>query len=515
MAAEPAPAAPAAPAATPADPVPAGLYSGVMRFKMGTASYPIYAIVLQDGTASLFVRTSAGVAGSAHGFALHGLVVRPRNAVFSAPFTALTQPGYQVGNLPYFSGASGTLNGVVQPGGAITGRFMTPHDTGTFTLSPMAADTKRAASGAVIAGSFDQDLPGKSGIVAVPATVKADGTATAVDKTTRCGVSRTYVIPDPARNAYQIADEVNCGRGAARRYTGAQAFFPKGTGAAWNEGKPFDVDTLVTITDGEKAGYMKVAARRSADGGAAAAVAPANVAGLYHGEMTVAGSSAKYPVFAIVLKDGSASVFATTSMPAPDSPQGFAFRGMMFKPNGADFETPFTPFTQPGNVVAGLEKFPGTPGTLRGQIKPDGSIVGTYTTPVASGTLMLAAMPEEYDRMGSGDDIAGSYYHVITTRGMQIIGYETIKPDGTNVHGDDLLKCPVLQIYTVPDAYHNAYVIENTISCPGRPASKYHGHEAFFPRGTGAAVNGGMPFTTNTILAITEDNRTGFLKIAK
>lgn len=508
------PGAPAsARAAVPADINPEGLYAGSIMFRQASASYPVYAIVLKDGTTSFFIRTSSSVPGSPHGFALSGVTIKPRGTVFSSPFVPVTQPGYAVGNLPHFAGSAGTINGVFRPGGTISGRFMTPHDTGTFTLKPMTDDYARSVSPEAIAGSFDYDFPVKGGAATGTDTVQTDGTATGTESAVRCTTLQKYMMPDASRNALAVDNSVACRSGGTKRYSGLQAYFPKGTGATWNEGKNFEADTLVTITQGSGAGFMRMAMRQSPE--AAAIRANPSVAGLYHGEMTVAGSSAKYPVFAIVLKDGKASVFVTTAFPAPDSPQGFAFRGVNFKPDGANFETPFTPFTQTGAVTPGLEKFAGAPGIIRGTIKPGVSITGTYQNPVASGTLTLTAMPEEYGRMGSGEDIAGVYDHVFTTRGMQVIGYEVLKPDGTNVHYDDVLQCPVLQIYTVPDAYHNTYSVENRVACPGRPVSKYEGLQAFFPRGTGAQVNGGTPFTTDTILAITEDNRTGFLKIAK
>lgn len=508
-----APAAPAPASAAPADVNPEGLYAGSIMFRQASASYPLYAIVQRDGSTSFFIRTATTTPGSPGGFVLSRVTVKPRGSLWSSPFTAVTQPGYKVGNLPHLAGSSGTINGLFQPGNVMMGRFMTPHDTGTFTLKLMSADHERLASNEVISGTFDYDVPGKGARVLATHRVKADGTASTTNAATRCTTAQTITIPDPSRNVYALNETVSCRAGAAKRYTGHQAYFPKGAGAAWNEGKPFETDTLVTITEGDGAGFMRVAMRQSPE--ADAVRANPSIAGLYHGEMTVAGSSVKYPVFAIVLKDGNASVFVTTKFPAPDSPQGFAFRGVNFKPNGNSFETPFTPFTQTGAVTPGLEKFAGVPGTIRGTVKPGESITATYTTPQATGTLTLNAMPEEYGRMGSGEDIAGVYDHVFTTHGMQVIGYEVLKPDGTNVHYDDVLKCPVLQIYTVPDAYHNTYAVENRVACPGRPVAKYEGLQAFFPRGTGAQVNGGTPFTTDTILAITEDNRTGFLKIAK
>jgi hypothetical protein len=246
---------------------------------------------------------------------------------------------------------------------------------------------------------------------------------------------------------------------------------------------------------------------------AATLTANANPEGLYTGTLTNNVAQATWPVFAIVLKDGTFAIFAKESDFAPKVGLGITISGAKVVPAVGNFSMAYTAYTQPGYTFTnGQTKISGTmTGTITpGTITPGTSITGTYTSPVDTGSFTLNAI-SDYGRAASTATIAGTYHYSYVVGNVFIDATTTIAADGTATVSDTAM-CSGPSTYSVPDGTHNAYKVTNSAVCP-TPIPAFSGLAAFFPAHTGAALNGGMDFTTDTLVAIADNGNSGLMVI--
>lgn len=248
----------AAPAPTP--PVnanPEGIYTGTMTATTAGATWPVFAIVLPDGTSAIFVTQSNFTVRVPIGFAITGVTLSPNVNSFTNNFTAYTQAGLLFTNGQ--TSVTGTLTGTVNARTSITGTWTSQLDSGSFTLSYAAGDYERAASNALLAGTYGHGYVANNFLVTATTTYLDNGTGTGSD-TINCTSALTYTIPDPTRNAYRVATNATCPTGALS-FNGLQARFPAGTGAALNGGVNFTTDTLVSVAHNGAQAYMIIASK--------------------------------------------------------------------------------------------------------------------------------------------------------------------------------------------------------------------------------------------------------------
>ena len=245
---------------------------------------------------------------------------------------------------------------------------------------------------------------------------------------------------------------------------------------------------------------------------AAVLTANGDAEGIYVGTLTFAIAGTTVPLFAVVLKDGTAAVFATQSALTTDVPLGFGLHGVSLKPQGASFSSPFTAYTQSGYQINGRKSFTGT---LAGTVSPGVSMTGTFTSTLDNGTFTLSALPADYARISSAASIAGTYHHSYAASGLVLDATDTINADGTG-SGTDTAGCVYAGSYAVPDPTHNAYKVTNDSTCgTNPPQARYNGLDVFFPAGSGAAVHGGVNFATDTVISVSDNSDTAYMLYAK
>lgn len=241
---------------------------------------------------------------------------------------------------------------------------------------------------------------------------------------------------------------------------------------------------------------------------AALLTANANPEGLYTGTLTNNVAHTTLPVFAIVLKDGTFEIFATEGTFTPKVPLGISISGAKVVPAAGSFSTAYTAYTQAGYTFTnGQAKISGT---MSGSIAPGTSITGTYVSPVDNGSFTLNAVAD-YGRAASTAMIAGTYRYSYVVGNVLIDATTTINADGTSTVSDTAM-CSGPSLYSVPDATHNAYKVTNNAQCP-TAIPPFTGLAAFFPANTGAALNGGVSFTTDTLVAIADNGNSGLMVI--
>jgi hypothetical protein len=242
---------------------------------------------------------------------------------------------------------------------------------------------------------------------------------------------------------------------------------------------------------------------------AAVLTANANPEGLYIGTLTNSVAGTTMPVFAIVLKDRTFAIFASASPFGPHVLLGITITGGRVAPAVGAFTTPYTATTQPGFTLDGTQNK--VSGTITGPVVAGTSITGTYVSPLDSGSLTVIAVPG-YGRAGSLAAIAGTYQYGYAGGPTQIIfATTTVNVDGTATVTDNAF-CSGPAVYSVPDTAHNACKVTNSAQCSGQPTMPaLVGLGAFFPAGTGAALNGGTNFATDTFVAIADNGINGFM----
>ena len=233
---------------------PEGLYVGTLTNNVAQATWPVFAIVLKDGTFEIFAKQADFAPKLPIGIVISGAKIAPAAGSFTATYTADTQPGLFFTNGQ--SKLTGTMSGTITPGTSITGTYTSPVDTGSFALNAVP-DYNRAASTATIAGTYRYNYVASGFLVAASTTINADGTATVSD-TSSCAGPSTYSVPDALHNAYKVTNDAQCPGTTMPPYLGLAAFFPAGTGAAFNDGTNFSTDTLVSIADNGVNGFMVI-----------------------------------------------------------------------------------------------------------------------------------------------------------------------------------------------------------------------------------------------------------------
>jgi Immunoglobulin domain len=251
---------------------PEGLYLGTVHYTVAGTTLPIFAIVLKDGTAAVFVTEKVLPLNAPVGSSLHGLSIKPTGAGFSSPFIAYRQSGYLFTNGQ--STVNGTLSGTIIPGTSISGTFASDVDNGAFQLTAMTSDYNRPASLATLAGTYAYDsayyVQPSGPETTFHSVTTTDSAGNAGGATTSLGCTSngaTNVIPNPLHNVYTTAVTFTCpapNPQATLSFTAMSAFFPAGTGAGIVGPAPFASDTQVIITDDttEQVAFMIVSAKQ-------------------------------------------------------------------------------------------------------------------------------------------------------------------------------------------------------------------------------------------------------------
>ena len=243
--------------------------------------------------------------------------------------------------------------------------------------------------------------------------------------------------------------------------------------------------------------------------------ANADPEGLYLGTLTYATAGTTLPLFAIVLKDGTAAAFVTDHVLPINAPVGYSLHGLTVTATGATFTSSFTALLQSGYVFQTTGQHTAS-GTLTGTIVPGTSITGTFTSDLDHGTFVLNAMSTDYNRPASLATIAGTYaydsayfpppagpetvFHTVTTGSADGTGSATTSTGCVSSGATN----------TIPDPMHNAYKVIANFTCPvppnATPNLTFTALSAFFPAGTGAGIVGSnLPFTSDTAVIITDD----------
>jgi hypothetical protein len=242
---------------------------------------------------------------------------------------------------------------------------------------------------------------------------------------------------------------------------------------------------------------------------AAVLTANGNPEGFYVGTLTSNIAQTTQTLLAVVLKDGTFQIFVKERDFSPLVPKGFSLSGAKVSPAAGSFTTTYTGYTLPGYVFSNNQ--PTITGTLTGTIAPGVSITGTYTSGVDTGSFALTAAPD-YNRAASTATIAGTYHYSYFPNATLINATITIDADGTATVVDSAA-CDGPVTYSVPDPLHNAYKVTNSAKCPGVTMPPFIGLAVFFPAGTGAALNDGENFPTDTLVAIADNGINGLMVI--
>ena len=259
---------------------PQGVYYGSLKFNSQQTAWPLFAIVLKNGTAAVFAiqsyATGAMSAGPVPiGIGLQGVQVVTSGSSFTSSFTAHTQTGYVLTNGQ--TSATGTITGTVNPGVSITGTFTSTLDDGTFTMTASSVSYAASASLGAIAGTYHHSyavFSGSSTIYNATELIFTDGTGSGTDNAS-CTYTGTYAAPDANHNAYNVTTHSTCGTQSSATYSGIAAFFPAGSaaGAALNTAlngvgqgattglTNFATDTVVSVADNGTTAYMIFASK--------------------------------------------------------------------------------------------------------------------------------------------------------------------------------------------------------------------------------------------------------------
>jgi hypothetical protein len=241
--------------------------------------------------------------------------------------------------------------------------------------------------------------------------------------------------------------------------------------------------------------------------------------GLYLGTLHYVTAGTTLPVFAIVLKDGTAAAFVTdhvlTTDPSFPAPVGYSLHGLSVKPTLSNFSSTYTAFLQSGYRFSNGQST--SSGTLSGTVVPGSSITGTFSSDLDSGSFTLTALTADYSRPASPATLAGTYgydsaYYVPSspTTGTENVFHSVTMTDSTGSTGSATTSTGCTSngsTNQVPDPQHNANTVTAVFSCPPpqTPTMTFTALSAFFPAGTGAGIISPSAFATDTTLIITDD----------
>jgi hypothetical protein len=270
----------------------------------------------------------------------------------------------------------------------------------------------------------------------------------------------------------------------------------------------------VTLADGGATFTVTVSnSTGSVTSSSAKLSANADPEGIYKGTMTFALAGATLPIFAIVLKDGTAAAFVTDHVLPTNAPVGYSLHGLSVIASGGTFTSSFTALLQSGYVFNnGVITEKTSSGTLTGTVNPGTSITGTFTSDLDHGTFTLNAMTADYNRLASLASLAGTYkydsaYFDTTTQTEKVFeSTTTAGADGVGSATTTTGCTSTGSITTVPDPMHNAYTTTANFTCSVAPPTlTFTALSAFFPAGTGAGIVGSTAFTSDTTVIITDD----------
>jgi hypothetical protein len=230
--------------------------------------------------------------------------------------------------------------------------------------------------------------------------------------------------------------------------------------------------------------------------------------GLYYGSATIGGTTS--PVYAMLLKDGTSALFAKTGEFAPGVPLGRVFAADKFLPTVFTFNQPFTAYLQLGDVFA--DGSTQLTGTLTGELAPGSRITGTITSTLDTATYEVEYLAAEYERPASGALIAGTYHYKGKLDATVVDGTLVFAADGTFTMSDSA-GCSGTGTYSIPDAERNAYRFLGNETCPWGHFT-FTGLQAYFPAGTGAAINDNVAFATDTLVISVTDGESGNMLFA-
>jgi hypothetical protein len=241
--------------------------------------------------------------------------------------------------------------------------------------------------------------------------------------------------------------------------------------------------------------------------------ANADPEGLYLGTLHYAIAGTTLPMFAIVLKDGTAAAFVTDHVLAVNAPVGYSLHGISVKPTGASFSSSYTALLQSGYLFANNQ--PTATGTMTGTIVPGSSISGTFVSDSDNGTFQLAAMVSDYNRAATFATTAGTYaydspYRATTTSPESVFHTVTTgSGDGSGSSTTNIGCTSTGVTNTIPNPAHNAYLVTADFACAVPPnlypTLAFTALSAFFPAGTGAGIVGTSAFSVDTTVIITDD----------
>lgn len=248
--------------------------------------------------------------------------------------------------------------------------------------------------------------------------------------------------------------------------------------------------------------------------------ANADPEGLYKGTLHYATAGTTLPVFAIVLKDGTAAAFVTDHLLMPNppfiAPVGYSLHGLSIKPTAATFNSTYTAFLQSGYQFINGQST--SSGSLTGTIVPGASISGTFVSDQDSGTFQLTAMTSDYNRPAALANLAGTYAYdsaycvpaMPSCTEMTFHSQTTADSMGNAGGATTNLGCTSPGANNgIPNPLHNVYTVTVVFTCPVPPnplsTMTFTAMSAFFPAGTGAGIVGSTAFTSDTQVIITDD----------
>ncbi|MDR3416488.1 MAG: hypothetical protein P4L83_09910 [Nevskia sp.] len=220
----------------PATADPGGIYGGTLNNAATRAADQLFGIADEMGNAVFIDKTSPTI---------YRTTIHAEGGQYSSPFRA-----YAVGGSNFPGGAAvatGTLSGTVTTHGGITGSdAISSGSVNTFNASYLAAQYQIPASFATIAGNYEYNTSGASGIESARFSVTSGGTICGRNSL-GCSISGAMTIPNPSYNAYDISAGLNCG-GTITQVTGLATYTPPAAPASANLTFEFDDGQNFAVT---------------------------------------------------------------------------------------------------------------------------------------------------------------------------------------------------------------------------------------------------------------------------
>ena len=407
------------------------------------------------------------------------------------------------------------------------GQNITTGSTATFTVAATGAAPlgyQWSKNGTVIAGAT-------SSTYTTPAAALTDsGTSFTVAITNSVGQVASSAATLTVLNAATITSQpqpqtVTTGDTATFAVTATGSalnyqWSKNGTAIVGATGASYTTPAVALTDSGATFSVAVSNAASKASSTSVALSANADPEGLYLGSLHYATAGTTLPVFAIVLKDGTAAAFVTDHLLTPNppfiAPVGYALHGLTIKPTTAHFNSNYTAFLQSGyHFINGQST---ASGSLTGTIVPGASISGTFISDQDSGTFQLIAMTSDYNQPAALATLAGTYAYdsaycvpAAPSGCTEMTFHSQTSADSMGNAGgaSTSLGCTSSgATNTIPNPLHNVYVVAVTFTCPPpnpQATLSFTAMSAFFRAGTGAGIVGPTAFTSDTQVIITED----------